>query len=393
MTTTFENVETPSARVRREAEEQRRENYLRDLRKPIDDTITARVSAAVSEEHRQRGEHWTTAQWFHAAHEALASVVSDHHVPTDASECVRSGLSSAYLKDAFSATISAQIVAGMMATPDSTAGIVAKISAEHFKSFPVYRLEEGARLSPYTKGRPAESCTFGVREADMAIGRFTGRLQFSEQDLLDQMNVDAIMQAPRELGQAAARLLPDLVFSLLLANPAMDDDATALFHTNHANYGTSGTALAQSTLDTGIQKITSQNVTEMRGGPVVLNLKPSVLLVAPKNAGNARRLNRLMWDGGESPLEVRIENRLAATGLVDPQHGTITAGSDDCWLLAAPASQRPGIVAAALNGKFTPSIRPYTLPIGEWGIGWDVCLDIGVKALDYRPFYFATGAS
>ena len=34
-----------------------------------------------------------------------------------------------------------------------------------------------------------------------------------------------------------------------------------------------------------------------------------------------------------------------------------------------------------------PVVRPFTLSNGQWGIGWDVKLDIGAKALHFRGLY------
>jgi hypothetical protein len=39
-----------------------------------------------------------------------------------------------------------------------------------------------------------------------------------------------------------------------------------------------------------------------------------------------------------------------------------------------------------------PQVRRFDLDRGQWGVGWDVSLDIGGAAVDYRSVYFAAGA-
>jgi hypothetical protein len=39
-----------------------------------------------------------------------------------------------------------------------------------------------------------------------------------------------------------------------------------------------------------------------------------------------------------------------------------------------------------------PQIRRFVLDKGQWGIGWDIVMDIGVMADDYRGLYKSAGA-
>ncbi len=53
--------------------------------------------------------------------------------------------------------------------------------------------------------------------------------------------------------------------------------------------------------------------------PVHLGLIPSVLVVPPALLESAKRLCRAMQTGNETDLEVRVESRMSATGMVDPR--------------------------------------------------------------------------
>jgi len=88
---------------------------------------------------------------------------------------------------------------------------------------------------------------------------------------------------------------------------------------------------------------------------------------------------------------VRSEPRLSV-GVVNPANGEAVEGSATAWYLAGPAAVRPSIVVGALGGRLEPRIRTSELTEGQWGLVYDVSLDLGVAALDWRPMYRAAGA-
>ena len=94
-------------------------------------------------------------------------------------------------------------------------------------------------------------------------------------------------------------------------------------------------------------------------------------------------------------LDVRIDDRCGVAGVTDPVTGTAHVGLATNWFLSA----RPGengaktIEVGYLRGTGrAPQIRSYVLTQGQWGMGWDVNMDIGSKALDFRALHKSTGA-
>jgi hypothetical protein len=84
---------------------------------------------------------------------------------------------------------------------------------------------------------------------------------------------------------------------------------------------------------------------------------------------------------------------LGATGVIDPNDDDVVReGSATNWLLAARSAAIPSIVVGGLDGKLSPSIRRGQLKNGQWGVRWDVVLDIGACAVDWRGVYWADGA-
>jgi hypothetical protein len=275
--------------------------------------------------------------------------------------------------------------------------------AENFLPQHAYGVYEAARLT-WTAKAPAEHATFGLMSAEnWQIRRFTAQLVVDEQDLVDGSPIGLKLRLFEALGQAAARVVPDMVFSLLLQNPMLTADNNALFSAPHNNYATgSGSALGDASIDAGSAAIGNQVAPDGRGDAVHLNLSGRYLITPPQLYGPARRSARLRQMMSSGDLIVRSESRLGPQGVVDPVSDTVIAGSATNWLMVAPADQAPSILVGALdgstdeNGKIAPTIRQSALgpsagSPGQWGLCLDVLLDLGVSALDWRGIYFSAG--
>lgn len=139
----------------------------------------------------------------------------------------------------------------------------------------------------------------------------------------------------------------------------------------------------------------------------MLNLNPKFLIVpqalywtADILINSPQRIISSASGGTRNPLQGLLgvigDDRIGAAGVVDPRTGSVVTGLDTNWLLVCqPGDQGAKTVMVgylAGTGR-APKVRSFVLDRGQWGIGWDVSFDIGVKALDFRGMYFATGAS
>ena len=315
--------------------------------------------------------------------------VAGLRVPDNAPAVVRAAFSTAAVAEVFTQRIGSQILAAYDQEPDSTEGWVREISARNFLSFDIVGIDVGARLERLRRGQTAASATLGTQGEQLAVSRFAASLTLDEREILDGALVGFVDAAADEIGRAARRCRLDLVYSLLLANPTLADDATALFHGDHNNLG--AVTLTEPNLDAGFNAVHSQRLRDGASGERThINLSPRFLVVAPALATVARRAARnLSLDDG-ADLAVCVESRLSSAGVVDPRDNALRSGWDTGWLLAAPQSQRAGIVVAGLDGDLTPKIRDYEInQPGEWGRVIDITLDIGAGVLDYRPLYLS----
>ena len=86
------------------------------------------------------------------------------------------------------------------------------------------------------------------------------------------------------------------------------------------------------------------------------------------------------------------DNRLGVAGVTDPSTGEAYAGLATNWFLVCSPNQGPTIEVGYLAGtNRRPQLRRFMLDRGQWGIGFDIDMDIGAKALDYFGVHKSAG--
>jgi hypothetical protein len=318
--------------------------------------------------------------------------------PINRSECIQAAFSGGSLSNIFTTNINTQVLATFMEAGDTTQGWTREVDVADFKTQERPRVTKASGLTKLPKGGTADHMNRGDVGESYKIARYAQMMQVDEQDIINDA-FNALADTPIEMGMAAARLRPDLVYALLLANPTLAQTARALFNATDGNLKT-GSALADATLKAAITAIKL-----FRENGVNLNLMPTHLIVPPTLLYTGRELlnsttiviagtagsvttrgtaNTLLGDIAQLVSDSRLEN-----GVTDPDSGTTYSGSSSTWFLAS--NMVPTIEVAYLRGTGrTPQIRSYQLEKGKWGLGWDVNLDIGVKALAWQGLLEAT---
>jgi hypothetical protein len=315
---------------------------------------------------------------------------SDHQV-------VRAGLSMASVQDAFTGLVNMHFFAGYESVPNSTDGWVTPASLQSFLPAHAVGVFEECRLSRAGR-QEADSGYFGMFAENWALARYASQLNIDEQDLVNSPSVDLSMAAARALGRAAACCVGDIIFGLLMRNEPTTRDGLRFFCTDHGNYATGGSsALDETPLDTALAAVASQSSPDEETSiPIPTFTRGKYLIVSPALLGKARRLCRWMSLADGNDLIVRPEPRLTL-GVADPSTETIISGSTTSWMLASPSSIGPSVVVGGLDGAPRPQLRQYKLGgpggfSGQWGVGFDIVLDIGAVALDPRGLYWSDGA-
>ncbi len=322
-------------------------------------------------------------------------------VPQSRSEIVqRAAVSGGAMTGIFSTSINAQVLDGYTDAEDSTAGWVREADVPNFQSNERTAIGKTGALTKVARGGAADHGDPSDSQETYKIARYGKQLVIDEQDIIDDRFGVLDGMTPGDLGQAARQVRPNLVYAIILANADLQD-AVALFHATHANYGTTSTALASGPLEAGIAAMAAQRIATRP-----LNIAARFLIVPQQLRFTADVLlesaQRTGTTGGDfNPLKgagiQRVaEDRMGENGVTDPDTGTAHTGSATNWLLAARPGENGAKTAEVgyLRGSGrAPLVRAFVLDRGQWGWGWDVKLDIGAKALDFRGFYYATGAS
>ncbi|MFQ5733003.1 MAG: Mu-like prophage major head subunit gpT family protein, partial [Planctomycetaceae bacterium] len=290
----------------------------------------------------------------------------------------------------FTTSVNAALLSTFQETVDTTRGWTRERDVADFKMNDRIRMAKGPNLARLPRGGTADHYDRSDVQESYRIARYARQFVVDEQDVIDN-NLDAFADTPREMGLAAARLRPDLVYSILLANPDMAD-AVPLFDAAHGNLK-AGAALSSATLIAAIAAIELQ-----QENSVNLNLRASHLIVPSelKHTG-AELLNssQLLLAGNTDTvrgsrntinaiesLDLVSDSRLS-NGVTDPTDDTVRAGSSSTWFVAAATGHtiEVGFLRGSNRG---PTSRSFTLDKGRYGMGWDVKMDVGAAALGHH---------
>lgn len=329
-------------------------------------------------------------------------------VPDSRLEMVSRALSTAAVQDLFTTNVQAMMLIGYLEAPDSTtAGFVVEEDLDNYLTAEAVDLSKMGGMKKRTRGKPAEHADMTSNVETYSVASYSEQFEVDEMDLINDRFGAIQARAPMELGADAARLRPDLVYSMLLSNPTLATDNTAVFHNDHGNLLTTATyAMGKTALEAGLKAMAEQRMTRGKN-KIPLNLRGRWVLV-PTGLGHFTRellgsttllisgdtdrtignLNALANDN----LVVVEESRLNVTGCWNPATGAMVAGSATAWYLAS--DQRRSLVVAYLRGTGRrPRLRTTVHSSnGLYGMQWDVEHSIGTKFLGYRDWLKANGA-
>jgi hypothetical protein len=307
---------------------------------------------------------------------------------------IRAAVSSGTLQNIFGVSVHASLMQAYTEAPDTT-DFVAVTEHSDFKAYDVIDVTANARLERLGRGETAKHATISDSKQSYKIARLAKQGVIDEQDIIDD-NMGALNRMWQEFGQAAARVRPDLVYSLLLSNPTLATDSLAVFEAGtHKNITTAA-------LDSTAIKAAATAMRKQTKNGVNLNISPMYLVCAAdldwtarellnssqiliKGSTDAERGNRnVVADIG---LQIRSDARIS-NGVTNPLTGVASTGSATAWFLVASPSMVPTIEVAYLSGTGRrPTIRSFVLDRGQWGVGYDMKLDIGAQILDYRGLF------
>jgi hypothetical protein len=320
--------------------------------------------------------------------------ISGQQTPSgDYRDLFRAAVSGGGLSYIFTSSINASLITAYQQTPDTT-DFCAVVDRPNFLTADAIDFDLSAGLSKLPRGSEATHAIQSDGREQYKIARYAKQIVVDEQDIIDD-RMDAFGRIPQILGNAAARVRPDLVYSILISNANLADGVALFYATTHVN--ATATALSNTALRASIAQMTKQT---KNGSP--LNIMPKYLVVTPTLQFTAQELIESSMlnhqETGTSTasfsygnknvlqnygLQARVESRLE-NSWTDPA-GTAITGAATKWFLFADPNQAPVVEVAYRTGTGrAPQLRSFILTEGQWGMGWDINLDIGAKAVDYR---------
>lgn len=279
------------------------------------------------------------------------------------------------------------LLAGYAVTPDSWRLFCAIGSVSDFREHNRYRLGSFGKLDrlnehgEYTNKPIPDGEKEKIRAA--TVGNIIG---ITRQALVDD-DLGAFTRFAAQLGRSAALSIEIDVFDAIKSNGGMGptmSDGKALFHTDHNNINTSGSAIGVAALSA--DKVVMAKQTDPSGNEV-LDLRPAILIVPIELGDTARDLNSAEYDP-ETANKFRKPN--SVRGMFSVIVDSPRLSGTRRYLLADP-SIAPTFEVAFLDGQE----QPYMEMQQGWrvdGVEWKVRHDYGVAAVDFRGAVTNAGA-
>ena len=210
-------------------------------------------------------------------------------------------------------------------------------------------------------------------------------------------DLGAFLKVPTSMGNRAARLVDQLFFKRLLANPTTTD-GKALFSNAHKNLVSgASSALSADSLKKAMQLFMDQTFAD--GQPI--SVEPSILLVPTALRFLAQELTQgatfMMAGGAENvvkpALNVIAQQNLQVISSPYLGNAKYPGSSEASWYLFGKPGTVDTFEIGYLKGKRTPTVERGDLDFNVLGIWFRVFFDIGIREQDHRGMVKASGAA
>ncbi len=251
-----------------------------------------------------------------------------------------------------------------------------------FKTVSRTRRGEAPDLVLNVEGAEVTYGALSEEREQYAIARYARRLALTEETIIND-DMGAFLDLASDMGLAAARLESDLVWQQFTSNPDMGD-SVAVFHSSHANVGTSG-VISVTTIGEGFELMALQTGVDTTKP---LNIEPAYLIV-PKNI----EVTALQFVS-EKMLAAQASNINPFAGRLKViSDGRLDAADTTDWYLAAdPSSGIDVLQVATLEGTSGPIVEMQD----GWainGVELKVKHYFAAKFLDWRGVFMNEGGS
>ena len=263
-----------------------------------------------------------------------------------------------------------------------------------FKENQRFRLTDIGDLQPVGADGEIKDGGVGEEMATNQLDTYAKKFCLTRKMIIND-DLGAFLKVPTSMGNRAARLVDQLFFKRLLANPS-GTDGNKLFSAAHKNLLTgANSALSADSLKKGIQLFMDQTFAD--GQPI--SVEPSILLVPTALKFLATELTKgatFMMSGGDQNVVKPTINVIADQNLnvvSSPYLGNAKypGSSEASWYLFGKPGTVDTFEIGYLKGKRTPTVERGDLDFNVLGIWFRVFFDIGIREQDHRGMIKANG--
>ena len=265
-----------------------------------------------------------------------------------------------------------------------------------FKENDRFRLTDIGDLKPVGADGEIKDGALSEESAKNQLETYAKKFCLTRKMIIND-DLGAFLKVPTAMGNRAARLVDQLFFKRLMANPT-GVDGKALFSAAHKNLlSGANSALSADSLKKAIQLFTDQ--VDSDGQPI--NVEPSILLVPTALKFLAAELTQgttLIMSGGADnvvrpAINVLADQNLQIVSSPYLSNSKYAGSSEASWYLFG----KPGVVdtfeIGYLKGKRTPTVERGDLDFNVLGIWFRVFFDIGIREQDHRGMVKSVGAA
>jgi hypothetical protein len=297
----------------------------------------------------------------------------------DESEILERAFSSGGFSAVFGAVIHMQLLASYAATQSAYAEFCEVVEVGDFREHKDADMGQVGRLKKQSsKSNNGQAAILNVDDPTLVsilVERYAGLLKVTDQTIIhDAFGVVGML--PAELGATCAQMPADLAFAQVL-NTANMTDGRARYNT------TDGNLISGSVFDEALLTSLGVALTAKKIGDRRINVNGSVLVAG---ATQGPQVKKQMASQFTTQNEVNphsgtyrvVQDTAIDLGVADPaQNDLAIAGTPNSIYAFAGGNKRSIAVAFRRGTNRGPVTRSGMLTQGEWGMYWDVFMDVG----------------
>lgn len=294
----------------------------------------------------------------------------------DEQEILERAFSSGGFSAVFGAVVHLQMLASYAATPATYQQFCEVLEVSDLREHKDADMGAVGRLKKQGKngGKAALLNVDDPTLVAITAERYAGILKVTDQTIIND-SFGVVGMLPRELGETCQQMPIDLAFAQVLRTDNLAD--------GRQRYNvTDGNTLSVASLTEAALTSLGVALKAKKVGDRRIVVNGSVLVAGATQAPNVRKLmNTQQTDSGVNPhygSYGTVEDTAIDLGVDDPaQNDAVIAGTPNNVYAFAGGSKRSIAVAFRRGTNMGPVTRSGMLTQGEWGMYWDVFMDVG----------------